>query len=57
MVNLFERRKIDGNSVRKIKELIANQFQLSENTTLAVAKLQCHKPRCPPVETMVTARH
>jgi hypothetical protein len=57
MSNLFERKKIDGNSVRKIKDLIANQFKLSENTTLAVAELRCHEPGCPPVETVITARH
>ena len=57
MSNLFERKKIDGNSIRNIKELIINQFKLSENTTLAVAELRCHEPGCPPVETVITARH
>ena len=57
MSNLFERKKIDGSSIRNIKELITNQFKLSENTTLAVAELRCHEPGCPPEETVITARH
>ena len=57
MSNLFERKKIDGNSIRNIKEQIINQFKLSENTTLAVAELRCHEPGCPPEETVITARH
>ena len=44
MSNLFERKKIDGSAIRNIKELITNQFKLSENTTLAVAELRCHEP-------------
>ena len=57
MSNLFERKKIDGNSIRNRKELIINQFKLSENTMLAVAELRCHEPGCPPEETVITARH
>ena len=57
MSNLFERKKIDGNSIRNIKELITIQFKLSENTTLAVAELRCHEPGCPPEETVITARY
>ena len=57
MSNLFERKKIDGSSIRNIKELITNQFKLSENTTLAVAELRCHDPGCPPEETVITARY
>ena len=57
MSNLFERKKIDGNSIRNIKELITNQFKLSENTTLAVAELRWHEPGCPPEETVITARY
>ena len=57
MSNLFERKKIDGSAIRNIKELITNQFKLSENTTLAVAELRCHEPGCPPVETVITARY
>ena len=36
MSNLFERKKIDRNSIRNIKELIINQFKLSENTTVRI---------------------
>ena len=42
MSNLFERKKIDGNSIRNIKELIINQFKLSESTTLAVEIGRAH---------------
>ncbi len=57
MSNLFERKRPNGNSVRQIKELITDQFGLSENTTIAVAELRCHEPGCPPLETVITVRH
>ena len=57
MSNLFERKKIYGNSISNIKELITIQFKLSKNTTLAVAELRCHEPGCPPEESIITARH
>ena len=56
MSNLFERKTVDGNLVRAIKELVTNQFKLSVDTTLAVAELRCHEPGCPPIETVITAR-
>ena len=57
MQNLFDRTRPDGASVRRIKELISEGFSLPETTTLAVAELRCHEPGCPPVETVITARH
>ena len=57
MPNLFDRTRPEGASVRRIKELISEGFGLPEITTLAVAELRCHEPGCPPIETVITARH
>ena len=57
MQNLFNRIRPDRDAVRRIKELISEGFGLPETTTLAVAELRCHEPGCPPIETVITARH
>ena len=57
MQNLFNRTRPDRDAVRRIKELISEGFGLPETTTLAVAELRCHEPGCPPIETVITARH
>ena len=57
MQNLFNRSRPDRDAVRQIKELISEGFGLPDTTTLAVAELRCHEPGCPPVETVITARH
>ena len=57
MSNLFERPRTDAKSTRRIKNLITQRFNLSETVTLAVAELRCHEPGCPPIETVITARH
>ena len=57
MVNLFDRARPDGASVRWIKEQISQGFGLADTITLAVAELRCHEPGCPPIETVITARH
>ena len=56
MRGLFDSNRPDPRSVRRIKMLIAERFDLPESTTLAVAELRCHEPDCPPVETVITAR-
>ena len=57
MQNLFNRSRPDRDAVRQIKELISEGFGLPDTTTLAVAELRCHEPGCPPIETVITARH
>ena len=57
MRDLFNRSRPNLDSVRQIKQLFSEQFKLTETTTLSVAELNCHEPECPPVETIVTARH
>lgn len=57
MKNLFDRRRPNGAKVREIKDLVINYFGFSETTVLTVAELRCHDDSCPPVETVITARH
>ncbi|MEM9430791.1 MAG: hypothetical protein AAGA32_15010 [Pseudomonadota bacterium] len=57
MPGLFDRPRPDGAAVRRIKAHVAERFNLPETTSLAVAELRCHEPDCPPVETVITARH
>ena len=57
MQNLFERKRPNVEAVQRIKKLILDHYRLSETTTLAVAELKCSEPGCPPIETVVTARH
>ena len=57
MKNLFDRRRPNGAKVREIKDLVINYFGFPETTVLTVAELRCHDDGCPPVETVITARH
>ena len=57
MQNLFERKRPNGEAVRRVKKLISAHFDLPDSTTIAIAELRCHEPNCPPVETVVTARN
>jgi len=57
MNGLFDSNRPNPATVRQIKVLITERFELPESTTLAVAELRCHEPDCPPVETVITARH
>jgi len=57
MKNLFDRRRPNGAKVREIKDLVINYFGFPETTVLTVAELRCHDDSCPPVETVITARH
>ena len=57
MKNLFDRRRPNGKKVREIKDLVINYFGFPETTVLTVAELRCHDDSCPPVETVITARH
>ncbi len=56
MQGMFDRKRPDANAVRNLKKIVAEQFELPDDTTLSVAELNCHEPGCPPTETVITAR-
>ncbi len=56
MQGMFNRKRPDANAVRNLKKIVAEQFELPNDTTLSVAELNCHEPGCPPTETVITAR-
>lgn len=53
---MFERKKINSEITRKVKMLIQEQFDLSEDTLISLSELNCHEPSCPPQETVITTR-
>ncbi len=53
---MFERKKINSEITRKVKMLIQEQFDLSEDTLISLSELNCHEPSCPPKETVITTR-
>lgn len=53
---MFNRKRPDANAVRNLKKIVAEQFELPDDTALSVAELNCHEPGCPPTETVITAR-
>ena len=57
MDNLFDRPRSNIDTVRKVKQLVIGHFNLSEATIVSIAELRCHEEGCPPLETIVTARH
>jgi len=56
MRGLFDRKRPDAESVRRVKALVTDSFDLPATASLTVAELRCHEPGCPPVETVVTVR-
>ena len=56
MKGMFNRKRPDSNAVRHLKKIVAEQFELPNDTTLSVAELNWHEPGCPPTETVITAR-
>ena len=55
--NLFDRPRSNIDTVRKVKQLVIEHFNLSEATIVSIAELRCHEEGCPPLETIITARH
>ena len=53
---MFDRKKINPEITRKIKTLIQEQFNLSDDTLISLSELNCHEPSCPPKETVITTR-
>jgi hypothetical protein len=56
MRGMFNQKRPDANAVRNLKKIVAEQFELPDDTTLSVAELNCHERGCPPTETVITAR-
>lgn len=48
----LSRKKPDGTAAR-IKSLIRQKLDLSDDITLMVSELQCHEDGCPDVETVI----
>ena len=53
---MFDRKKINPEITRKIKTLIQEQFNLSDDTLISLSELNCHEPSCAPKETVITTR-
>ena len=53
---MFNRKKINPEITRKIKMLIQEQFNLTDDTLISLSELNCHEPNCPPTETVITTR-
>ena len=53
---MFDRKKINPEIMRKVKTLIQEQFNLSDDTLISLSELNCHEPSCPPIETVITTR-
>ena len=53
---MFDRKKINPEIIRKVKTLIQEQFNLSDDTLISLSELNCHEPSCPPKETVITTR-
>ena len=49
-------KKINPEITRKIKTLIQEQFNLSDDVLISLSELNCHEPSCPPKETVITTR-
>ena len=56
MLGMFNKKRPDANTVRNLKKIVTEQFELPDDTALSVAELNCHEPGCPPTETVITAR-
>ena len=56
MVGMFDQKKTNPETIRYLKKIIADKFQLSDTTIISVAELRCHEQGCPPIETVITIR-
>ena len=57
MDNLFDRPRSNIDTVCKVKQLVIEHFNLCEATIVSISELRFHEEGCPPLETIVTARH
>ena len=56
MIGIFDQKKTNPETIRYLKKIIAEKFQLSDTTIISVAELRCHEKGCPPIETVITIR-
>ena len=56
MTSMFKKKESNVIATQKVKELVNEKFKLDDKSTLSIAELNCHKPDCPPKETVITIR-
>lgn len=56
MVRMFDQKKTNPETIRYLKKMIAERFQLSDTTIISIAELRCHEQGCPPIETVINIR-
>ena len=56
MTIMFKKKESNVIAAQKVKELVNVKFKLDDKSTLSIAELNCHKPDCPPKETVITIR-
>ena len=56
MASMFKKKESNVIATQNVKDLINKKFKLDDNSTLSIAELNCHKPDCPPKETVITIR-
>ena len=54
MIGMFDKKNANPEIIRNLKNKITQKLNLPENTMLSIAELNCHKPDCPPYETIIT---
>ena len=56
MTSMFKKKEPNVIAAQKVKDLVNEKFKLDDKSTLSIAELNCHKPGCPPKETVITIR-
>ena len=56
MNSMFKKKESNVIATQNVKDLINKKFKLDDKSTLSIAELNCHKPGCPPKETVITIR-
>ena len=51
---MFKKKEPNVIATQKVKDLVNEKFD--DKSTLSIAELNCHKPDCPPKETVITIR-
>ena len=52
---MFNKKKVNPENIRNLKEAITKELKLPETTILSIAELSCHEPGCRPKESVITA--
>lgn len=56
MASMFKKKEPNVIATQKVKDLVYEKFKLDDKSILSIAELNCHKPDCPPKETVITIR-